>query len=276
MKIICILAFFLFVGNASAYQAYIDNENAYGSTIYGNYFWIDDSINDEKYLVSHTDGAYLPFRYSSLSRNGQSSVKIQIPSSRNGIPNSSFPYNRSEIQLPGLPLEQEHWVKFSVYFQSEFPDPDDWLCFFQVWQEYAGTPPIGLYLNENSELRVNIRNDATLTGPALNLYTDTNQIRKGEWIDFVMSFRGSLDTEGYLKVWRKPASSACYESIVDRSQISIGKSVLPNDEVAQELVIYPKFGLYRAGSNLNHQVWFDEIKYNETGPLFYSTPPLCQ
>ena len=278
MKYIWILIILLFMGKASAYQAYIDNENAVRSYINGNYFWIDDPIRDEKYLISHGNGAYLPSKYTSLSRSGGSSVKIQIPSSRDNINNGGYPYNRSEIVVGNaLPLEQEHWVRFSVYLQSQFPDPDDWFCFFQVWQKDAGNPLVGLFLTRDGRLKANIKNNDYPSGAGLDLYTDQNQIDKGKWIDFVISFRGSLDTDGHLKIWRKLATSSCYESIVDVNNINIGKTYLPSTgELAQELEVYPKFGIYRGGSDLNHQMWFDEIKYNETGPLFYNMPPLCQ
>ncbi|MCG8489294.1 MAG: polysaccharide lyase [Chromatiales bacterium] len=277
MKYISTLLIVLFAGQVSAYQAYIDNENAFRIYENGNNFWIDDLAENERYLISHANGSYLPTRYTSLSRKGESSVKIQIPSSRDNINNSSYSYNRSEIVLGNaLPLEQEHWVKFSVFLQSQFPDPDDWFCFFQVWQKDAGNPLLGLFLTTEGRLKVNIKNNDYPSGAGLDLYTDQNQIHKGKWIDFVIGFRGSLDTDGHLKIWRKLSTSACYESIVDVDNINIGKTYLPStNEIAQELEVYPKFGIYRGGSDLNHQMWFDEIKYNETGPLFYNTPPLC-
>lgn len=253
------------------------------SNIGGNWYLTEgvDPACEQNYRIDIENGAWLPTRYRGIARSGGSSIKFQVPSESNGISNAAYLENRVEMRMAsGVPLVADHWARFSILLQDNFPGPDAWFVFFQIWQRNAGNPvaDFALSTEPNPRLKIEIRNDEYPIGSGVTVYTDNESMRRGLWHDFVVHVRGGVSNNAVMQVWRRIDAAGCFSRIVDVAGLNIGKTRYPPYTQAQtialeDMVVYPKVGIYRGGSTLNHQVWFDEIGYGSVKPGFRECSP---
>lgn len=190
---------------------------------------------------------------------------VEIPENSKGIKASSYIKNRSEIFiLKQAPLTLDHWIQFSVFLPQEFESPDNWFLFFQAWQIDAANPVVSFTLDRKSKMRINVSNNEYYKGT--NLYRDAQPLGNNMWHDFVINFKGGVNQDGKIFVWRRSGSKdSCYVRLVGMTGISIGKSIYPDGRSIKPFKrnIIPRVGIYRGGSGIGHKLWFDTLRYGK-------------
>lgn len=223
---------------------------------------------DRRHRIVSEKGGILPRKSTKHVRYGRDSFLVEIAGSINGVSSSSYKKNRSEIFIIKQErLEREHWIQFSMFVPKNFIYPDNWFLFFQSWQVNAENPILVLGVAKSGEMGIFIRNDDYPKGKSLRVYQDKEPLAKGVWHDFVIVFKGDLNQNGELFVWRRLGSKdSCFVKLVGGSGVSIGKSVYPSTGrliKQSDLQIIPRVGIYRGGSDIPHQLWFDGLKYGK-------------
>lgn len=227
---------------------------------------ISDSAEECKYQLVPNSSGVSPIPSDEFASSGNNSVYTHIPRLLQGRYSNEDIKNRSEfVVTKKVPLNDDHWYKFSVYFPKNFQTPDSWFSFSQIWQYWAGTPPLAFEVKDNRIL-IRYRNDDTKSNQIGEVaYFDPQDLQKGLWITFLTHFKGGLHQDGFLKIWKK-SNDKCFTEIVNAENINLGKSKFadgsPIPDGSHEIAI--KFGIYRGASALAAKLYFDDIVYTDT------------
>ncbi|WP_456377693.1 heparin lyase I family protein [Lutibacter sp.] len=224
-------------------------------------------IGARKHRIVAENGGHFPKKSKKYVRYGQDSFLIAIPKKINGVEANSYIKNRSEIFIiRQASLEQDHWIQFSVFVPKNFIYPDNWFLFFQAWQIDAANPVVSFALDREGRMTINVTNDRYYSGKPLNLYRDEDPLGKGIWHDFVMNFKGGVNKNGKIFVWRRSGSKdSCFIKLIGKVGITIGKRFYPDGSFMKPFKrrIIPRVGIYRGKSSLSHQLWFDTLRYGK-------------
>jgi hypothetical protein len=162
--------------------------------------------------------------------------------------------------------EDGRYVGFAIRFDSNFTRPDDDYLFYQCWQDGGNSPPLSLQLTPNYsesngsvfKLKVILRNDGNTNDPVI-VYP--GKITRGVWNEFILYLRPSHtsdDKTGKVKLWQN--GTLLLDRTMDWGYRPESKGGTAT--VKDTLTVCPT--MYRRRQNLNHQCFFDEVRYGDT------------
>ena len=120
-----------------------------------------------------------------------------------------------------------------------------------MWQKNAGNPIFGLFIDRKGRLTIHAYNDfSEYRLKNFIVYTDDEIIDKGVWLDFIIQVKpstvngGDIKNNGTIKIYRKKKTESCFNPIVSKGNMIIGKTRYPNGETIplEERVFWPRLG----------------------------------
>lgn len=195
----------------------------------------DDSFHGERAIIFRTPAADSTQRYEFKLSN----------------------YDESEA----LGFDNEGYVGFAAKIPKDFDPLQGSLLFFQAWQGSPWGPPIMLKITSGSNpynLRLTIRN--LETGPDSNLPDQelwSGTMFKERWYSLVVGMKPRVEGDSsHIQLWIDDHKVLNWEN---QGNIGYKPESFDSDKPYPKLVL--KFGAYQPGSNLGHNLLFDEVRY---------------
>jgi hypothetical protein len=215
-----------------------------------------------------------------IKRSGSASVRYGI--SPTGNTDRDRMETIMEVNHGKYPqLNHQLWKKdaafaFSVFVPKDFPNPTNWFVFHQIKQhdqKYMPSPNVAWQF-KNNQFVITIRYGGTGTIPATlasgefdfksvkpdprtvirEVYSEDIEQLKGQWIDFATRFKITSDTDGYVEIYKKPATETVYKKIVSY------RGLLGYVDDSNTSDIHVHGGIYRGAQKLEHVLYQDDVK----------------
>lgn len=203
---------------------------------------------------SHSIGASAEVR-----RNGEDSLRFELRGGEAWVDQTFIRTFRAEVATREfVPANSVKWYAFSVYFPTNFPIEDRWLCFAQwktresLWDgvRRKGQRPALRFGFANGRFDVvEIHNSEGAADDAENRLFKKNHFRLGAWHDFVVQSKWSCQNDGFINIWWNNRQIVNYHG-----PVGYGGNIGPQF----------KFGLYHENSGQPYIVYFNAVKSGET------------
>jgi len=170
---------------------------------------------------------------------------------------------RSEVLLLGSDETEgsDRWYAWSTLFPTGWTTPSGWSIFVQWHSRYNAPPPVAFNVN-GDQLVVNTNTgevNANGTGTNKVSYPFANNLRRGEWNDFVVHIVWTAGN-GSITVWHR-AGSDPFDKALDVVGIPTLQTIdaVPSDN-------YLKLGLYRNDDPTDTDVLYQDGFHRATAP----------
>lgn len=197
-------------------------------------------------------------------RQGKYAAKFSVENRDKHGSNSGERSEVSNLLPTDIPFDNRDregdnfYYAWSTYFPKDFPKIKRWAAIVQWHGQFGGTGSVtlGIKALENGGLYANL--NAGKCGSdnfceRLKQFSILDNIKKGEWHDFVVRVKWSCSNDGELEVWHKMADEGSYDKKVSRSNLPTLKYTHSRCNK-----VYKKLGLYRSsGNTATHTVYHD-------------------
>ena len=261
--LLCLLAICLFAGSSTAANGKESNTLIRHISFDHAVVCADVTLNDSGTRYPTTvSGKASPAVLSTDAFHGSQGMLFQVPA---GSSTQRFEYKLCRHNEPyALRFDNERFIRFSVKIAEPFEPLEGSLIFFQAWQGTPWGPPVMMKLTSGDgpyKVELSIRN--TQTGPDSQVPDKelwSSKMHENKWYHFVVGIKPRITgNASHLQLWMNGEKQLNWDN---EGNIGYDPSAFSRNKPYNALTL--KFGMYQPGSNSNHALLFDEIRFAST------------